>query len=289
MTDKDTYAKALNNFRMEFMPAHLGTVFNREQVYRYFGIGNSPEAQVYKKAICDVLYNLAVVNKNHELEQVDRHSFRVIETTLNEIKWWESNERDILDIRYPYGIDDNTEFGFENAITLFPGDVIGLTGEGNTAKTTTALNLLVNNFDKFPAGAYLFSREFNDAKFRERIKNFDWIDIIKDGKPIFHVAQRSDDFQDVIVPDALNIIDWIALEDEQWKVRGKIDAMQKKIGRGLLVVIMQKRSYHKYGEGGESSKDLCSLYLSISYDVDKKCNILKVEKVKTPVLGAPQS
>lgn len=187
-----------------------------------------------------------------------------------------------MNIKWPYGVDDGTGFGLEESIVLYPGDMAVFGGEGNVGKTTIALNLLVNNWDKFP-DAYLFTKEFNENKFRDRMRKFSWANLAKpDGKRIFHLVKQEDNYQDVIVKDALNVIDWIALDDEPYRVRGIMDKIQNKLGNGLAVINLQKRTYKSYAEGGEYSKDYASAYFLVTYDSDNKCNILTVEKVKTP-------
>jgi len=281
-TEQRLYARALEAFRLKFMPAHRGVIFNREQIYQFFGIKATTENTTYKRAIGDVLYNLSKVNKEPELEQISKSSYRIIDDKIREIPWWDAKAGDKLNIRYPYGVEDATEFGFEESIILYPGDMICLAGEGNRGKTAFALNFLFNNMNKFKE-SILFTSEFNPPKFRDRISHFTWVNLMdENGKPKFKVAKQEENFQDVIIPDALNIIDWINLTDEPWKISDIMDKIQNKLGNGLALVVLQKRSYKTYAVGGEASKDYASAYFTISYDKEQQSNILFVEKVKTP-------
>ncbi len=288
--DKGLYARAHKAFEERFIPAHRGVTFNREKVYSFLGVKSIPEFMPYKEALGQVLYKLSDKNKENKnpiLEQVGRDSYRIVETELNEIIWWEDKERRILDIRWPYGAEDTSEFGFEETIVIYPGDVIGLAGEGNKGKTCLALNFLVNNLDKFPESIY-FTSEFNDAKFRERIKAFDWVNIYReDRKPKFRLAKHEENFQDVLIPTALNIIDWIDLPDEPWKVGQIFKKASNKLTTGICFICMQKRSYKPFAVGGEGAMDYASAFFTIVYDKSIPSNVLKVEKVKEPGIVNP--
>lgn len=288
--DKGFYARAHKAFEEKFMPAHKGVTFNRERVYNFLGIRNTKEHIPLKEAIGQVLYKLSDKNKdikNPTLEQISRDSYRIIERELNEIRWWEGEVKPVLPIRWFYGVDDATEFGFEDSIVIYPGDVIGLAGEGNKGKTTLALNFLLNNLGAFPQSIY-FTSEFNEAKFKDRIKNFDWVNYMNgDGTPLFRLAKHTENFQDVIVPEGLNIIDWVDMPDEPWKIGQIFKKASDKLTTGLAFICMQRRSYKKFAVGGESAMDYASAFFSIIYDTDISSNILKIEKVKTPGKVSP--
>lgn len=296
--DKGLYARAHRAFEERFIPAHRGITFSREKVYAFFNLNRPPKTKnaeglvvdsfdstEYKEAIGQLLYKLSdrnKLNKNPLLEQVNRDSYRIVDTELNEIKWWEESTLKALDVTWPYGIDDNSEFGFERDIVIYPGDVIGIAGEGNKGKTTMALNFLLNNLDKFPESIY-FTTEFNSTKFRERIKSFDWVNIYNgDGQPRFRLAKHEANFQDVLIPAGNNIVDWVDMPDEPWKIGQIFKKASEKLTTGVCFICLQKRSYKTFAVGGEAAMDYASAFFTISYDKSLVSNVLKVEKVKEP-------
>jgi len=283
MTETGLYARALKRFREEFIPANRGKTFTSEEIHRFFQLDRKPNGTAVKKAIGDVLYNLSHVNKTPELEQHGK-SYRVIDRTLNIIEWWKATKGATMKINWPRGIEDNTSFGFEDSIKIYHKDLIVIAGEGNSAKTTFCLNLTVENMDTYPI--YYFTSEFNDSKFIDRMAYFDWVNIYKeDGMPKFVLAEQSEHWQDVIQPDAINIVDWIYLSDEMWKVRDIMKSIIANLNKGIAIVVLQKRTYKQVGEGGEGTKDLASVYFTIRNDKELKHPVLKVEKVKTPGTG----
>ena len=282
-TEQGLYAKALQRLRVEFFPTYRGKTFTSEDVYRFFQIDRKPNAVEAKRAIGQVLYKLSHVNKNAELEQYGK-TYRLIDRSLNIIEWWKATKGDTLKIRWPRGIEDNTSFGFEDSILIYPRDLIVIAGEGNSAKTSMCLNLTVENMDIYPC--YYFTSEFNAPKFFDRMGYFDWVKLYKeDGTPKFVLAEQAEHWQDVIQPNAINIVDWIYLDDEMWKIRTVMKNIIANLERGIAVVVLQKRSYKQVGEGGEGTKDLASVYFTIRNDKELKRPVLKVEKVKTPGTG----
>ncbi len=285
-TDKGLYAKALQRLRTEFLPAQMGKTFTSDDVYRFFQIDRKPNAIEAKKALGLVLYNLSQVNKKPELEQHGK-TYRVIDRTLNIIEWWKAVKGDTLKIKYPQGVEDGTSFGFEDSILIYPKDLIVIAGEGNSAKTAFCLNFMVENMDTYPC--YYFTSEFNDSKFIDRMGKFDWVKIYKeDGTPKFILAEQAEHWQDVIQPNAINIVDWVYLDDEMWKIRTVMKKMIAPLDRGIVVAVIQKRSYKQVGEGGEGTKDLASVYFTIRNDKELKRPVLKVEKVKSSNSGVDE-
>ncbi len=284
--EKGLYARALQRLRAEFMPAYRGKTFTVDDIYRFFQVDKGTNVVSVKKSISLVLYNLSHVNKEKELEQSGK-TYRIIDKSLNIIEWWRAMKGNTLQLNFPKG-DDNTSFGFEKSVKIYPKDLIVIAGEGNTAKTAFCLNLMVENMDVYPV--YYFTSEFNDAKFIDRMEHFNWINIYKeDGTPKFVLAEQSEHWQDVIQPDALNIVDWIYISDEMWKIRDIMKNIISNLDKGIAIVVLQKRSYKQVGEGGEATKDLASLYTTIRYDKELQKLVLKVEKAKTPNTGIDEN
>ena len=280
--DKGFYARAHKAFEEKFMPAHKGVIFNRERVYNFLGVKNTPGHTPLKLAIGQVLYKLSdknIDNKNPLLEQVSRDSYRIIERELHEIDWQGGGVKLPLNIRWPYGVDDTTEFGFEDSIIIHPKDVIGIAGEGNRGKTCLAMNFMLNNLDTFPSSTYFISE--NEHLFPDRIAKFDWVTYMNgNGKPKFKLVKLTENFQDLIQPEGMNIFDWVDMPDEPWKIGQIFKKASDKLTTGLAFICMQKRSYKKFAVGGEAAMDYASVFFTLSYDQSLSSNVLKVEKVK---------
>ena len=279
MVDEGLYARAHQKF-IELMPLLRGRLFTSKDVWELADIRNTVEYAPYREAMATVLYNLSKVNKDKTLKQEGK-SYRIIEKEETEIAWWVPSDKKPLEIKWPRGVDDSTSFDFENSIEVYPGDALVLVGEGQRGKTTFALNFLVENMDNYPCT--YFSSEFNDLKFRNRMASFDWVDVMKNGRPKFELQPKQQYYEDFVYQrrDNINIFDWIRMDDDPWKIRKTIDDIITPLDKGIALIILQKRTYKDFGEGGEGSKDLASVYMILTKEM------LKVEKVKTPKLYDP--
>jgi len=96
----------------------------------------------------------------------------------------------------------------------------------------------------------------------------------EDGTPKFESTRRLNGWKDIIKPDAFNIIDWINLDDNFYKIGSIIEGIQDKLHDGIALINLQKDQSKNLGMGGGFSEHLASLYLLIDY------NRLTVRKIK---------
>jgi len=260
---------------LEFEPALRHKTFSTKELWELIGLQSKPEHSPFKKALADVLNNLSNINKNPLLVREGK-LYRFLDKNVPEINWWQPTEKKLIELNWPRDRDNFTSFGFEDSVVIYPGDLIVLAGEGNRGKTTFALNFLIENMDNYPCTYY--TSEFNELKFRNRIQRFDWVDVMKDGRPKFELLPRQEHYEDLIAQrrNNVNIIDWIRMDEDPWKIRAVLDRIMTPLDQGICLVVQQKRTYKNVGEGGEGSMDLASVYLTLSNQR------LKVEKVKEP-------
>jgi hypothetical protein len=272
--EQGLYARAHGKL-IELKPILLGRDFTSRELWEIMGIQNKPEHAAYKKAIGDVLLNLSNINKSPELVRTGK-VFRFIDDSVKELAWWTPTDRKTLEIKWPWGIDDGTSFGFDDSIKVYPGDIIVLAGEGNKGKTTFALNFLIENMDNYPCT--YFSSEFNDIKFKDRMSAFNWVDLMKDGRPKFEVLPKAEHYEDQVARrrNNINIIDWVKAPEKAWEIRDMFEKLGGAVDNGIVFIVQQKRSYKDVGEGGEGGVDFASVYLTLSK------NRIHVEKVKSP-------
>ncbi len=282
--DKGLYARAHDAFMEKVYPTMDGVIYTKQDMFQLVGLQNKPEHANYKKVFGDVLYNLARVNKTPLLVQEGKYYRKVIKDT-KEIEWWLDSGKEVIDFNWMRG-HDNTSFGFEESIKVYPGDGIHIAGEGNKGKTAIALNLMIENLDN-PAfeGVTYFTTEFNELKFKERIGHFDWINMWDEEKerPKFELLPAIPHYEDEIArrPNNLILIDWIKMEGDAWKIREKIEKILAPLDGGVCALLSQKRSYKQHGEGGEGGMDLISVGFLLMFQK------LYIEKVKSPGLYDP--
>lgn len=274
------FKRAHEALKTKFLPTQIGKTFTSDDVYRFFGLNQKAEHTLFKASMAEVLYYLSHRKASAELEQRGR-VYRIINRDMRVISWADAQMGDTLEINWPCEAQGISWFDFEKSILVYPKDLIVLAGEGNTAKTAFCLNFMIENMDRYPV--FFFTSEFNAPKFRDRMANFDWVNLYReDGSPKFTLVQQDENWQDVIQPNAINIIDWIRLDDDLYKIRGILGSIVDRLDRGIALAVLQKRTYKLVGEGGEGTKDFASVYLTIRYDKAEQSRVLKVDKVKSP-------
>ena len=154
-----------------------------------------------------------------------------------------------LDIKFPFQI--------ENYVRIMPKNVIVIAGEPDAGKTAFLLNLVKMNMDKNEI--FYFSSEMGALEMQDRLKNFDHaIDKWK-----FKPIERSNDFADVVRPDAVNIIDFLEISDNFYQVSGLIKSIYDKLDKGIAIIALQKNKGTDFGLGGMRSLEKPRLYLSM--------------------------
>jgi len=197
--------------------------------------------------------------------------------SVKPIFWWTIKHEEPLPVKFPRGIEDDSNFGFDGSIEVFSGDTIVLAGTSNMGKTCFALNFLVDNID-LCKGTRLMVNEYKPVRFKNRMAKFTWGNIWNDDKPKFELIPVIKNHEDYIKPDYLNIIDWILLRGEFWVIAGIIEDMQMKLREGLLLVVLQKTKGKEFGMGGEWGQLLPAAYFNI--DPPGKLTVMKVKSQK---------
>lgn len=179
--------------------------------------------------------------------------YRIVDKSCQPLDW-KSAEGEALDIKWPFRI--------EELVKTMPKNIIVLAGASNAGKSAFLLNVAYKNMGRFDV--QYFSSEMGPLEMRDRISKFDCP--IEDWT--FTPWERAADFADVIKPDSINIIDFLEVHDEFWKVGGLIKDIFDKLNKGIAVIALQKNTSRKdnvriYGVGGERSIEKARLYLAM--------------------------
>ena len=182
-------------------------------------------------------------------------SFRRVENDI-EIIDWKNAVTDEYPIDMPLSIGD--------FVKLYPGNIAILAGSSNTGKTTFMLELIRLNQQKHKV-VYMNS-EMGASELKLRLEMFK--DVCPVDKWNFTAVERSDKFADAIEPDAFNIIDFMEIYDEFWKLGGWIRDIHKKLKNGIAFIAIQKQSSTKkeqrdFGRGGEMTIEKPRLYMAM--------------------------
>jgi hypothetical protein len=181
-----------------------------------------------------------------------------------------------LDIRLP--------LGEHNLTYIYPKNTILLSGARNAGKTCWSLSTTILN--QRTHRIWYMSSEMGVGELKVRLAKFEGVDwnIIPptSEKPGVTFIERGSDWHDIIKPNAINIIDYMEVHDEFWRVGGMIRKIFDKLDQGIAIICLQKRAgdKHHFGRGGEFSLENPRLALAM----DKgRCMIVKAKNVKENV------
>jgi len=203
-----------------------------------------------RKKILQRLCEQGVVERHQKVNR----QWRYVNTRATSLEFKTATTTGALSIKWPMGI--------ENKVNLFPGNLVVVAGSPNAGKTAFNLNFIYLNQKQFPI-TYICS-EMGAVELRNRLEQFPGM-AIEDWS--FKAIERASDFADVIVPDVINIVDYLEMTNELYEVNTHLTAISHKIGSGLGIVSIQKKINAVFGRGAEFSLEKPKLYLSMDKGV----------------------
>jgi len=220
--------------------------FDYAQLDRDLGI-TTPEAKGNRRVILHRLREEGIIEPHATRDGL----FRRVTTDVRLIDFKAAGKRKPLDIGWPFDI--------QKLVNIYPGNVVVLAGEPNAGKTAFLLNVIRLNMNLFPI--YYFSSEMGAEELAIRLSKFPSIEL-EDWN--FTAAERACDFQDVIVPDAINIIDYFEFPTGQFfTIAESLRAIWTKLGTGIAIVALQKGHGAPLGRGNTFGLEKPRLYLSM--------------------------
>lgn len=196
-----------------------------------------------------------------------RGYYRLIESSCEVIDFKNASDH-CIPLAWPFGI--------ERYFRAMPKNIIVVAGEIDAGKTAFVLNFIRMNM----AGRriHYFSSEMGAAELRDRLGNF--------GLPLeawsFHARERSGNFADVMQPDDINIVDYLEMSEDFYKVGGHIRAMFDRLRGGIALIALQKNQGVDWGLGGQRSLEKARLYLAME---PGRLKIIKCKNWATPTFN----
>ncbi len=187
-------------------------------------------------------------------------SFRKIENQLKVMDWQGADSNATLDIVFPFRLEDY--------VKIFPKSIVVVAGASNAGKTAYLYNFIVMNMNKHIID--LYNSETSPEQMKERFLNFE--QSIPEPSP-FNVYERYDMFADVIDPDRISVIDYIDYSNEVYRIGEELEAIHRKLNKGMVITAIQKKQNTKnfkgeevkftLGYGSDMSLKKASLYLTL--------------------------
>jgi len=220
-----------------------GESFSNRDIHEGLDIG-TPEGKTHLRVILKRLKDDGVIAFDTKHVR-----YRLVEFDAPIQYWKRANPKNIVPIKWP--------FELEKYVRILCKSLVVIGGDSNVGKSAFAYNLITMNWKSFKM--VLFNSESGDEELNERLSYFpdskDWPDDI--------IRFRTHNFADVIVPDAINIIDYIEPPDPLFLMATILREIWEKLTTGVAVVMLQKPPGRDLPYGKDSTKWLARLLLSI--------------------------
>lgn len=182
--------------------------------------------------------------------------WRKVDTEIEIIDWKNASDEE-YPVRFPLGL--------EKLVKLYPGNIVLLAGASNTGKTSFMLETIRLNQKRHKV-TYANS-EMGASELKLRLLAFH-SDMVKFDEWNFTAIERSSNFADIIDPEGFNIIDFMEVYEDFWKIGGWIRDVHAKLKTGIAFIAVQKKSstkkeQQKFGRGGELTIEKPRLYLAM--------------------------
>jgi len=248
--------KELAKFVDDWVELHRGEKFDLDLICRQL------EAVSRKARMC-VASKLAYDVKRGKLEKLERY-YIYIDNTINKLDWLKASKANHLTLQWPFGVEDESAFDFEETIMIPEKGIVVIAGVTNTGKSTFCRNFLWCNMDRYHCT--YFSSETSAEDFADYASRMTWRNPVnEDGNSKFDLIWRNKDWKHVIQPDDINIIDWINMGDNFYQIGTIIEGIKEKLDKGICVIALQKDPSKELGTGGQWSEHLASLYMTIDF------------------------
>jgi hypothetical protein len=244
---------------------YIGTLqgsFSTRQMYSELGIIDHKDKATARKAL-ERIRGLAI-----EPDGEQAGCYRVISDRLQEMDL-ENVSMESLDLWMP--------FDLHNYVSVMPGNEIIVAGGPDAGKSAFILNVIKRNVDRWQC--HYFNSEMGPEELRKRL---DLFGDFPRGHKNFHAYERSSDFQDVIRTGkyTLNLIDYLELTDEFYKVSALMSAIHKNLNGAVAVVAIQTKTGTDMPLGGQRALEKARLAISLKAGNRSEPNIASILKAK---------
>lgn len=177
--------------------------------------------------------------------------YRYVSESREELDWFAADAGNFLPINFPLEL--------ERYCRIYPKSIVIVSGTFDSGKTAFMLNVAGLNMYTFPVK--LFNSEMGPEELKSRLTASgiplgDWHQMVK-------IYERNTNFSDVIFPDALNIIDYMEVEEDFFRVGQDINKIFRALKTGVAVIALQKKAGATLGRGQEFSVEKARMAVSI--------------------------
>jgi len=151
-------------------------------------------------------------------------------------------------------------------VALYDGDVVVVAGKWNAGKSAFLLECAKLNMNEHDV--WFFTSEMKGPRFKKRVGLMEGVTVDQFAEKVT-IRGREGGFHDVIQPNSLNLIDYLQINEDFYRVGAQIREIAEKLQRGIAIIALQKDAAATYGYGGQKGLQRPTLYLTIDDGVVK--------------------
>lgn len=213
-----------------------------------------------KKKINTIMHRLekeGLIEKTHRVVG----EYRVKDQQLDKIDWRDTDAKEMR-FDWPLGIGQH--------FRLMPKNIVTVSGETDAGKTALALNIAALNAERYAGKINYYSSEMGNIELRSRLEEFAKLEppanVPLELWDKVNFYERVQNFHDVIEPNAINIVDYLELHEDFYKVGGYIKSIFDQLESGVAIILIQKKEGAKYAYGAELSVQKARLAINLDND-----------------------
>ncbi|HDZ15100.1 hypothetical protein LCGC14_1452460 [marine sediment metagenome] len=245
------YARAHKQI-LDIIPSLKGETLTREQWQKLLNVSPyDTKHKDHRDAINRVLWNLSTANQKKVIVK-NGSGFKVVDDSLVPINFL-SGGGSIFDLLLPFGIHQYCFLYRKNIMIVF--------GSKDAGKTALLLNIAKLNMRKHRV--MYFSSEMVADELAGRMMKYDGLELTDWN---IEAYERSYDFNEVIDPDALNIVDFLELggdESEYYKGVSLVRRIYDKLENGVAIIACQKNKDADFPKGGSGLLEKARIAVSL--------------------------
>jgi len=238
-------------------------VFTANEMSKSLSIPDTREAKSnLSKALARMIEKGAIVRHGTR-----NGEYRKIDDECLEMEWRSANVK-TFDVYWPLGL---------NALFVtYPKNICVLAGAKDAGKTALCLDFIKHNMAKH--NIQYFTNEMGPEELKMRIAKH--TDLGPDDWK-FNAYERGDNYEDVIDPTGINVIDYVELNDACYMVGDILKKIHQKLTTGIALVCLQKSFGATLGRGADFGLQRPRLYVTLDRGVAK----IVTAKNRVPGLG----
>ncbi|KKN57577.1 hypothetical protein LCGC14_0561230 [marine sediment metagenome] len=233
----------------QFLDLVDGHTFTKPKLDREFNYA-SRKAKRYSWQVLDVYV------KDGTLERVGADKFRQVDNSVAEVDWQKADTENLIKLVWPMDL--------QKYIKIYPRTIAIIAGVPGSGKTAFMENFAVRNMEH-PMGLTLFNNDMSPEEIKERLDN---TGVFIPNPPPFKIFDRDCNFGDVVIPTGINVIDYLDLNSDLYRIGDEIETIYRKLTTGMALIGIQKKAGQQIGLGGVFSLKRSKLYLTLDTVTD---------------------